>query len=300
VKNSRITSSRTLPHLNFLKNSLSELYGFDQRASYQHAFTYIRQLAINLRNAMTTKTQESTRIVYCWQYVHSLDFFSRMLSQHIGTNTSSELHPLIYPFIQVTLGAIKLNPSSQYFPLRFHLVEALLRLEKQTGVYIPLVPILLEPLDSSLMKTVHSKKSETVLKPVEFDVTLRVSSNYLSGPSSRVYRDQVGDKISSLLAEYFELHALSLAFPELALAPVTAMKKWLKKHGGQCGAKVRHALSNLVEKLDEQARWIEDRRKGIPFDPEKLLAGQTGTIDDGQISSSPLTKWIQKQLSVQE
>src|SRR5271163_1884101 len=135
-----------------MKNSLSELYGFNQQISYQHAFTYIRQLAINLRNAIAAKTPETTRIVYCWQYLHSLDFFSRMLSQHVGSNKSSPLEPLVYPVIQVALGAIKLNPSSQYFPLRFHLVTALLRVSKHTGVYIPLAPSILEPLQSSLLK----------------------------------------------------------------------------------------------------------------------------------------------------
>lgn len=267
------------------------MYGLDQSLSYQTAFAYIRQLAIHLRNGITTKTAESTRIVYCWQYIHSLDFFSRMLSQHVGSSKSSPLQPLVYPVIQVALGAIRLNPSSQYFPLRFHLVEGLLRLSRQTGVYIPLAPILLEPLDSSLMKTSHSKKSETVLKPIEFEVTLRVSSTYLSGPSSKVYRDQVGQKIVSLLTQFFDLHGLNPAFPELAFPPVIMMKKWLKKHGKETGPKVRHGLSGLLEKLDEQAKWVEEKRKGMEFSPENLKNVQV--IQESE--DGPLRKWIKKQ-----
>ena len=214
-----------------------------------------------------------------------------MLSQHIGTNKSSPLQPLVYPLVQVALGALKLNPSSQYFPLRFHLVEALLRLSRQTGVYIPLAPTLLETFDSSLIKASHSKKSGTVLKPVEFEVTLRVSSTYLSGPSSRVYRDQVVKQTIHLLAQFFDLHALNPAFPELALPPVIVIKKWLKKHGGETGPKVRHGLSVLVEKLDEQAKWIEEKRKGMEFSPENLQNIQViKALEDG-----PLRKWIKKQ-----
>jgi len=221
-----------------------------------------------------------------------------MLSQHVGTNTDSELHPLIYPVIQVTLGAIRLNPSSQYFPLRFYLIESLLRLSRQTDVYIPLAPLLLEPLDSSLMKTSPSKKSESVLKPIEFETVLRVSSNYLSGPSSKVYRDQIGEKLCNLLAQYFELHALNLAFPELVFPVLIAIKKWLKRHGGECGGKVRHLLQNLVEKLDEQAKWVEERRRGLPFEPEKLSSGQKVTVENEM--TTPLSKWIQKQKAMQE
>jgi nucleolar complex protein 2 len=278
-----------------LKNSLSELYGFDQQVSYQLAFTYIRQLAIHLRNSITTKTQESAAIVYCWQYIHSLDFFSRMLSQHVGTSKNSPLESLVYPVIQVALGAIKLNPSSQYFPLRFQIVESLLRLSRQTGVYIPLAPTLLEPLDSALMKASHSKKADTVLKPVEFEFTLRVSSAYLSGPSSRVYRDQVASKLASLLAQFFELHASNPAFPELVLPAGTIIKKWLRKHGPDCGGKIRHALKGLVEKLEEQSKLVEEKRRGMEFKPQDLHNVQV--LNDKE--EGALQKWVQKQKTIE-
>lgn len=216
-----------------------------------------------------------------------------MLSQHVGTNKSSPLQPLIYPVIQVILGTIKLNPSSQYFPLRFHLVEALLRLSRLTGVYIPLAPTLLEPLDSALMKaSSSSKKSDkTVLKPVEFETTLRVSSTYLSGPSSKIYRDQIGSKIVQLLSQFFELYVLNPAFPELVLPAITIIKKWLKKYGGGCGPKVRHALGNFLEKVDEQTKWVEEKRKGLEFCSESL---QDIQVVKGS-EETPFVKWIKKQ-----
>ena len=60
VRSCKSTSAHTLPAINLMKNSASELFCADHAASYQHAFGYIRQLAIHLRNSMKTKTKEGT------------------------------------------------------------------------------------------------------------------------------------------------------------------------------------------------------------------------------------------------
>jgi nucleolar complex protein 2 len=111
-----------------MKNSASEIYCLDAAIAYQHAFGYIRQLAIHLRNSMKVKTkvrlisrchlqrltfcaQEAYKQVYNWQYVHSVDFWSLVLARACNATAlaaeENELRPLIYPLVQVALGAIK-------------------------------------------------------------------------------------------------------------------------------------------------------------------------------------------------
>jgi nucleolar complex protein 2 len=95
-----------------------EMYSLDLAASYQHAFVYIRQLAIHLRNAITTKTKDAHRGVYNWQYINCLRVWAKALALH-GSTPDAPLYPLVYPLIQVCLGVLDLLPASRYFPLKF-------------------------------------------------------------------------------------------------------------------------------------------------------------------------------------
>jgi nucleolar complex protein 2 len=115
VKASRQTSAHTIQGINLMKNSAAEIVGLQgmDKVGYQAGFGYIRQLAVHLRNSITKNSKESYKTVYNWQYVHSLDFWSRVLAMHCDglkeaqEGKQSPLRPLIYPLVQVTLGAIR-------------------------------------------------------------------------------------------------------------------------------------------------------------------------------------------------
>ncbi|KAI9868176.1 MAG: Nucleolar Complex 2 protein [Trichoglossum hirsutum] len=294
VKGSRVTTMHTLQGINLMKNSASELWGLDQTVGYTTGFSFIRQLAIHLRASITNNSkvcqnviilprhrlknpQESYKTVYNWQYVHSLDFWSRVLSAYCDplkeaqTAKESPLRPLIYPLVQVTLGVMRLIPTAQYFPLRFQLTRALLRLSCATGTYIPLAPTLVEVLSSTEMK---KKPKSTTLKPLDFSTTIRAPKSYLR---TRVYQDGLGEQVVELLSEFFMLWAKSIAFPELALPVNVMLKRWLRqasgtsvkgkteKIAGNRNRKANAMIGLLVQKLEANARWVEDRRAKVDY-----------------------------------
>lgn len=141
VKNAKFVSVNALPSINFMRRSLVEIYALDAASAYQHVFLYIRQLAINLRNAIVDNKKENLHIVYNWQFVNSCKLWGNFLGQAAG---KPQVQGLIYPFVQVCLGTLKLVPTAAYFPLRFHLVQVLIDLSRDSGVYIPVLPFLTE------------------------------------------------------------------------------------------------------------------------------------------------------------
>ncbi|GBF67301.1 NOC2 family protein [Trichophyton mentagrophytes] len=298
VKGSRNTSVHTLPGINLMKNSAAELWGIDQNIAYTTGFTFIRQLAIHLRGSITNPTKDSYKAVYNWQYVHSLDFWSRVLAAHCDPLVEAKagkqcaLRPLIYPVVQIILGAMRLIPTAQYFPLRFQLTRSLLRLSLSTGTYIPLSSALLEVLNSAEMK--KPPKAST-LRPLDFSTTIRTPKSYLR---TRVYQDGVAEEVSELLSEYFTLWTKNIAFPELALPVIVMLKRWLKevssRSSGNKNPRVSQIFMLLVQKIEANCRWIEERRAKVTFAPRNR-AEVEGFLKEAEWDTTPLGAFVKTQ-----
>jgi nucleolar complex protein 2 len=298
VRGSRNTTIHTLNGINLMKNSAAELWGIDPSVGYTTGFGFIRQLAVHLRSTITNKTKDSYKVVYNWQCVHSLDFWSRVLAQNCSSTREAEkgkdspLRPLIYPVVQVTLGIMRLIPTAQYFPLRFQLFRSLLRISLATNTYIPLAPTLYEVLQSAEMR--KPPKAST-LKALDFSTSIRAGKSFLR---TRVYQEGVGAQVAQLFAEFFVLWCKSVAFPELALPVIVMLKRWLKdandKRAGNRNHKVNSAIALVVQKLEANTKFIELKRAKVEYAPssrgqvERFLADVTW-------ESTPLGAYVKTQ-----
>jgi nucleolar complex protein 2 len=272
VKGSRNTTIHTLSGVNLMKNSAAEIWGIDQKVGYTTGFSFIRQLAIHLRGNITKPTKDSYKTIYNWQFVHSLDFWSRVLATHCNSlveaqeGKESQLRPLIYPVVQITLGVMRIIPTSTYFPIRFQLMRALLRISQASGTYIPLASALLEVLNSAEMK---KPPKPATLRPLDFSSIIRAPTSYLR---TRVYQDGVGEQLMELFSEFFVLWTKSVAFPEMQLPVTVMLKRWLRtassKITGNRNAKVNQGLLLLLQKMEANARWIEEQRNKVTFAPK--------------------------------
>lgn len=294
VKQCRQTNIHTMPMINFQKNSSAELFGIDDTLSYQIGFEYIRQLAIHLRSSINNPTKDSYKTVYNWQFCHSLDFWSRVISSRChaseGKKKESSLKQLIYPLVQVTLGTIRLIPTAQFFPLRFYLMRSLIRLSQNSGVFIPMFPLLAEIMHSTAF-TRPPKSSD--LQAVDFDSNIRVNQAYLG---TKVYQDGLSEQFVDLCAEFFVLYCKSIAFPELVTPAVITLRRYMKKSKS---SKFNKQLSQLVEKLNQNAKLIETKRSNVDFGPNNKTEVAL-FLNDMPWEKTPLGAYVVLQREVKE
>ncbi|KAK8180834.1 Noc2p family-domain-containing protein [Phyllosticta citribraziliensis] len=303
VQASRNTSVHTLAGINLMKNTAAELWGLDPNLGYTTGFNFIRRLAITLRGSIINKSKESYKTVYNWQYVHSLDFWSRVIAMHCETLREAEagkespLRPLIYPIVVVTMAAMRLIPTAQYFPLRFQLVRSIFRISLATSTYVSVAPALLEVLNSAEMK---KPPKPSTLKALDFATSTRAAKSYLR---TRVYQDGVGEQVGELLSEFFVLWAKNIAFPELALPVIVMLKRWLKdvgnKTSGNKNGKVNTVIGLVVQKLEANSRWIEERRSKVDFAPNNR-AGVEGFLKETEWEKTPLGAYVATQRKLRE
>lgn len=253
VRNAKFVSPGTLPGINFMRRSLVEMFALDLNVSYQHVFLYIRQLAIHLRNALTLKKKESLTAVYNWQFINSMRLWTELLS---ATYNRVQLQPLVFPLVSICTGVIKLIPTAQYFPLRFHCVQMLIQLSKETRCFVPVMPFILEVLNSNTFNKKHSKVS---MKPLQFTCILRLNKGQLL---ENGFRDEVVEQIFGLTLDHMAHESFTISYPDLAVPSIITLKQYVKRCKNSNYSK---KLKQLCDKLMESAKVVEGERAKCTF-----------------------------------
>jgi len=283
VKNCKFTSPSSLPAISFMKRSLVEMLGLDHNLAYYQAFVYIRQLAIHLRNAVTTAAKDSLLAVYNWQFVHSLELWAALVGH--SSAASPALQPLIYPLVQVVIGTANLVSTPKFFPLRFHCANILKDISASTGTFIPVLPFYLDVLN---IYNFGKKSKKVSMKPLDFSCVLKLSKSQML---ENGFKDATIEEIYSGMLSYLSDNSNKIGFPELVTPMIFQLKDFLKK----CKVpNYNKKFKSLLDKTVANQKFIETRRKNVNFgvgDGQEISAWEAGAAAAGTPLSAHYTSW---------
>ncbi|KAK9791168.1 hypothetical protein WJX73_004155 [Symbiochloris irregularis] len=280
VRNAKFVSAASMPHIHFLGACVIEMFGLDFSLSYEHAFTHIRELASLLRGALAMKTKDAYREVYCWQTTCTLELWGRLVGAH---HENEELRSLAYPVAQLLLGSLRLMPTPTFLPLRLRLARALVALEAETKLCIPLGSVLLDMLTwKGLSQKVKASGPGGGMSSAP---TIRAGKTMLASPS---FQQNVVEQVIEALARHLTHWAFSPAFPELSHLPSLRLRKLAKTLPVE---RFRGMVKALIVAVEAQATLVTQHRAELACAPTDVEAVAQFMADPALREQAPLTQY---------
>lgn len=279
VLNCQFINAVKLQHLQFLGNCVIELFGVDVPTAYQHAFVFIRQLAMILRDALNTKTKEAFRKVYEWKFINCLELWTGAICAY---SSEADFSPLAYPLTQIISGVARLVPTARYFPLRLRCVKMLNRIAAATGTFIPVSMLLLDMLE---MKELNRHPTGGVGKAVDLRTILKVSKPTLK---TRAFQEACVFSVAVELAEHLAQWSYSVAFFELSFIPLVRLRSFCKSTKVE---RFRKEMRQLINQIEASSEYTNERRMSISFLPNDPAA-MSFLEDEKKSEASPLSQYV--------
>ncbi|CAH2067088.1 unnamed protein product, partial [Iphiclides podalirius] len=124
----------------------------------------------------------------------------------------------------------------------------------------------------------NKKHKKVSMKPLDFSCILRLAKSQLS---ENGFKDAVIERIYALLLEYTANESHNIAFPDISLLAILQIKQFLKS----CNvSNYTKKLRQLMEKIEENSRFIERERSKISFalsDEKLIVAWESNTKSKG-------------------
>ena len=113
------------------------------------------------------------------------------------------------------------------------------------------------------------------------------------------------EETAYLLAEWLVTEAVhgSIAFPEIVVPIVVQLRKSLKDARAiQSSIKNQGVAKSLLERIEESAQWVGEKRKNVTFAPGKMdnVAEWERELKSNKITDSPLFKYVQVQRKIRD
>ncbi|DAZ96309.1 TPA: hypothetical protein N0F65_008433 [Lagenidium giganteum] len=266
MRNTKFTNETTLPHHILMGNCVVELYGLDLASSYQHAFIYVRQLAIAIRKTITSPSAESFKAVLNWQFFNQLRVWTAVVCAYPEEN---QLHALVYPLCQLLFAVVRLASTIRYAPMRFQCVKLLQQIAFATNSFVPTSPVLLEILQMPPFSTSYKGQkgkagADNTRLDIDLELCVKLSKSALD--NKRVH-DLLMTRLFELLQRECDVYKFSIGFPELSVPLILTLSKYAST------VKIprwKSLSKGLVENLKKRADVVRSKRAGLDVSPKDI------------------------------
>ncbi|KAK3154190.1 hypothetical protein QOZ80_2BG0187410 [Eleusine coracana subsp. coracana] len=278
---------------------IRELYSLDPQSAYQHAFVFIRQLAVILRGALTERgpksakdkkqkeisksakkqMEKSYQRVYDWQYIFCLELWTGVVC---GCSSEEEFRPLAYPLTQIIHGMACLVPSARYFPVRLRCVKMLNCIAEATCSFIPVSSLLLDMLE---MKELRGRPDGGVGKAVNLFSVKQVDKKTVK---TRAFQEACIYSVVDELGKHMAHWSYSVAFFEMSFIPLVRLRSFCKTIKAD---RFRREMKDLIHQIEANVEFIKSKRAGIAFSPNDR-AVESFLQTEKEEQSSPLSKYV--------
>lgn len=242
----------------FLQNSIVELYSLDLQISCGKVFLSLQQLASILSRAIKTMKKDELKKINSWQYINCISLWVKFIVCNIKDH---DLKPLLSLSILIINGIAHLFPGLRYLPLRFKCVRMLNQLSFSSGVFIPVASFIFDFLDhnESIMDTAR-------VKSCDFSSVLKVPKHLLK---SCKFQEECIFSAIELLSAHFSQWRYHISFPELATIPLILFKRFHEKLNNEA---FRRQVKRFIDQVEQNKEYIERKRDEVSFSPSDRAA----------------------------
>lgn len=240
-----------------MAQSVTELYLSNTSLAYQHAFLYIRQLALHLRTAIIKKTPESYKQILNWQFLNCVRLWTRVLC---AMPHEDALGPLIFPLSQVMLGVISIATAAIYIPMKFHLIVCMQQLAAHGEMFIPTSSKLVEILEVS---DLTGKPVPSTELPPKLEFCVKFTADSTGKPA---IRDLILAETITLLKLDAEIYRYHVGFPEYVYLIIRKLKTFIKKCKTPKWRDLARALANQYEQMSSFVKIERVKLSTPPMD----------------------------------
>ncbi|KAI0497605.1 hypothetical protein KFK09_020837 [Dendrobium nobile] len=258
IAHSKFFEHGNLKKVEFLMNSIVELYSLDLQRSYQHVFASLQHLANILSQTIKAKKKEELKKIHNWQYINCVNLWVKFIDCNLKDH---DLQPLLSLSILIIKGIAHLFPSLRYLPLRFRCVQMLNQLSLSSGVFIPVASLVLDFLEHK-----GCTADATRVKAFDFSTVLKVPKHLLK---SRNFQEECILSAIKLLSAHFSQWRYHISFPELATIPLVLFKRFHEKLSNE---KLRRQVKRFIDQVEQNKEYIERKRAEISFSPNDHAA----------------------------